>query len=561
MKTPVDFLIFTGRANDIESLSLHPGDKTYGNVFQPLISTTTRTLGAYKVAYHCRLQGFSVQVVDYSKFLSTEQFYSIIDKFVGPNTLAVGTSTTWLYQPLSARKTLNMVGQYGFEAAQWLPVEDFETETNLTNHIKSISPDCKVIVGGAIVNQDSLNNPNIDIVASGYGEVTVPDILMSIKNKTEIRQYYADPHSQHEIATSTMTWCPEDLAINTEALPLEIARGCIFHCSFCSFRLLGKEKGSYVRGKDLIRDELIRNYENFGTTRYWISDDTFNDDNDRLQEFADVVKSLPFKITLSAFIRLDLVMLKKQEQLLKDCGLVFAHCGIETLNEESAKDIGKGFNPMMLMDWLRDIKQNVWKDVFVHSNFILGLPSDSKETLRENLRFLKSDDNPLDSFVVSPLYLPKQGTKSSNEESKFTNDPESFGMEIIPWSDDYLKYVAEGNTFQNYRNKHGVVNEEMFRTRQRFASTMAQHKNGYKFIFHGQFRAWGLDGCDLHPDEILELVKEKKFTWLDRNKIEKKNFDSYTDRLMAISKHTSFVKSQLVDAENLKRVSIARELI
>ena len=158
MKTPVDFLIFTGRANDIENLSLHPGDKTYGNVFQPLISTTTRTLGAYKVAYHCRLQGFSVQVVDYSKFLSTEQFYNIIDKFVGPNTLAVGTSTTWLYQPLSPRKTLNMVGQYGFEAAQWLPVENFEIETEITKHIKSISPDCKVIVGGAIVNEDSLKN-------------------------------------------------------------------------------------------------------------------------------------------------------------------------------------------------------------------------------------------------------------------------------------------------------------------------------------------------------------------------------------------------------------------
>ena len=57
---------------------------------------------------------------------------------------------------------------------QWLPVENFEIETEITKHIKSISPDCKVIVGGAIVNEDSLKNPNIDIVASGYGEVTVP---------------------------------------------------------------------------------------------------------------------------------------------------------------------------------------------------------------------------------------------------------------------------------------------------------------------------------------------------------------------------------------------------
>ena len=90
---------------------------------------------------------------------------------------------------------------------------------------------------------------------------------------------------------------------------------------------------------------------------------------------------------------------------------------------------------------------------------------------------------------------------------------------------------------------------------------MSQHKNGYKFVFHGQFRAWGLDGCDLSADELLQLVKDKKFTWLDRNKIEKKNFEDYVERLMSVKKHTSFVQSQLVDADNLKKVSIARELV
>ena len=53
------------------------------------------------------------------------------------------------------------------------------------------------------------------------------------------------------------------------------------------------------------------------------------------------------------------------------------HIRIETLNGESAKDIGKGFDPMKLMDWLREIKQDVWKDVYVHSNFILGLVQDN----------------------------------------------------------------------------------------------------------------------------------------------------------------------------------------
>ena len=73
-------------------------------------------------------------------------------------------------------------------------------------------------------------------------------------------------------------------------LPLEVARGCIFKCNFCSFPLNGKGKGEAIRDFSYIRDELIENYELYGIEDYWLTDDTFNDDN--MDKFRDSLTNL-----------------------------------------------------------------------------------------------------------------------------------------------------------------------------------------------------------------------------------------------------------------------------
>ena len=78
---------------------------------------------------------------------------------------------------------------------------------------------------------------------------------------------------------------------------------------------------------DLIRDELVHNYENFGIEHYWIVDDTFNDDHDKMIDFMEMSKTLPFKLKFACYIRLDLLYANRnrtpsQAEIIRDAGIV-----------------------------------------------------------------------------------------------------------------------------------------------------------------------------------------------------------------------------------------------
>ena len=77
-------------------------------------------------------------------------------------------------------------------------------------------------------------------------------------------------------------WWREDFnVLPGESLPIEMARGCIFKCKFCNYPLIGKRKGTYIRDMNEIRDELIETWETKQVDTFYITDDTFNDDNDK----------------------------------------------------------------------------------------------------------------------------------------------------------------------------------------------------------------------------------------------------------------------------------------
>lgn len=553
-KTPVNFLIFTGRMSENFNLKYLKGEQDYIDpnraFWDNYISTSNRVIGAYKLAHYCRLAGFTVQVIDFCAYFNEQEFINIFDKFVGEETLAIGTSSTFMTKQLTKKKTFTYIGSTNVEMYHYLPVETIEEENRITAHLKSINPNVKIMVGGGLVNKSFLENPNIDLIVQGYGEITVPQILQDIKDHKPLQQYYTDKTKIHDISKSTMFWCDEDMLDKNEVVPLEIARGCIFKCSFCSFQYIGKEPGTYVRGREFIKEELIRNYEKFGITKYWIVDDTFNDDNDRLEEIAKIAKELPFKLKLAAFIRIDLVYLKKQAQLLVDCGLEFAHCGIETLTPESAKDIGKGLNPWIIMDFIKELKQTTWKHVGVHSGFILGLPSDTKQDIKKALQFLGSDKNPLDSFLVSPLYLEDPNNPDHDvAKSDLSINHEQWQLKILPWSDPLIMETTSEKGLVNYMNKHGVVNEDVWSYRLRFYHNQNLTKNHYKLNYYAQYQVWGMDGVDEDIDLMFDKVKNKQVSFKDTTDIEMQRRKTYFENLMSIEKHTLF-DSELLHDEN-----------
>jgi hypothetical protein len=150
---------------------------------------------------------------------------------------------------------------------------------------------------------------------------------------------------------------------------------------------------------------------------------------------------------------------------------------------------------------------------------------------------------------------------ASAPPSNFAKNPEEYGYEWIPFENKQTEeYMKDGN-FANYKNKHGITYEDMWNYRSKFLVNNLGHPNEYKRKLMSQFQCFGLIGSDLTPEELLQQVKDDEFTSADCERLDKQNKEKYFNRLMSIKEHTTFETLELVDADNLKRISIAREQV
>jgi hypothetical protein len=101
----------------------------------------------------------------------------------------------------------------------------------------------------------------------------------------------------------------------------------------------GKKNLDFVKDVELLRKELQDTYDKFGVSTYSIVDDTFNDNEYKLDLILEAVKQLTFKPIFWAYTRLDLLETKKQIEKLYEIGVRGYYFGIETLNKEEIAQI------------------------------------------------------------------------------------------------------------------------------------------------------------------------------------------------------------------------------
>ena len=312
---------------------------------------------------------------------------------------------------------------------------------NIRDCIKKINPNCKIVLGGPYAI-DVHWNRDFDYVVVGYAESSIVNLAHHlVDNNIKLEKSYRSINGftivddrkaeNFNFSNSFLTYCDHDVILPNETLVIEISRGCIFKCKFCSYPLNGKKKLDFIRSKDFITKELLNNYERFGVTRYIFSDDTVNDSVEKCQMIYEISQSLPFKLEWWGYIRLDLMAAHPETQdLLFGSGLKSAYFGIETFNAESASAIGKSGNRQKLISTLRKIK-NKWKNsVTLHGSFIYGLPYEDLHSLQQTTDFLLSDQNPLDSWNINPLSIRRDNTFNSFVSDIDTNW-QKYGYENI----------------------------------------------------------------------------------------------------------------------------------
>jgi hypothetical protein len=421
-----------------------------------------RSAGAYRIATELRRQGYTVQVIDYWSFLTlegTDVVKGLLNKFVGTSTMFVGFSTTFFNTSnaiahnkgfFKSSRSYNQMQRGGNAFAT-----DYDILHEVAAHVKLLNPRADIITAGV---RSTENDPIGTVRVVGYGEIHINDYLKwksgkhpffapRIDGKVRVLDYNSKAEG-FDFANSSIDWHPNDCIQPEETLPIEISRGCIFRCKFCSFPLNGKSKVDYLKEIEILRGEFLRNYELFGTTRYIFADDTYNDTTAKLEWMNEVQKGLPFKVTFGTYIRLDLIAAhREQAELLLENGLTAAFFGIESLNTASSRSIGKGMPSEKIVDTLHWLREDVWGHrVLTTGGTILGLPHDTYETMTAWMERLIDHRFPLHNFEFAPLGITDKNKIKRTFYSEFDEDPGKFGYTLHAdgtWTND--KY---GTTFQ-----------------------------------------------------------------------------------------------------------------
>lgn len=479
-----------------------------------------KAAGPFRLATELRAAGFSTQCIDVSSSALLEK---ALDKFITSETLWLGISTTFLTTIFDLQFQRVDGNQMEYTSPY---LED------LIARCKARSPKIKFIIGGAsYVNLEKYGFYSF----IGFADTELVEFTRWCKDSSyspriqRLGKVITGTEYQ-EFSTSKIKWEKNDLLTPEEYVPLEVSRGCIFKCKFCAYPLNGKTKGEWVKRYEVLREELLYNYENFGTTRYMIVDDTYNDSPVKVRELYEQVYSrLPFKLDLTSYLRLDLMMRFPEEAaILRDSGYSSAQFGIETNNSASAKAVGKGVDFWKQVEYLHSLRENEFKNVLTQSGFIFGFPYDTQDSMQELKDFLLSPDNPLDDWHVKPLSInPVNQSQQKKYFSEFDLEHAKYGYKIV---DDIATDDAVWRFFRLKWELPNGMNFDLCSDKAEDINQSSQDLPNFKF--------GAVDYCRMAtiiPPDVVKTTSRKELKSLyEIGRLEQRRLVEYYIRLMAL---------------------------
>jgi hypothetical protein len=486
-------------------------------------SIIRRTMGAYKIADMMRAVGWTVEVIDWLSRWSDAEVKEFVDSLPYKVDL-FAFSNLWMNDELVLDKI------------------DF---------LKREYSDSKIILGGPKPFQRDFG---ADAMLFGYAENSLYLLLDWLFNNgpQPIGKFPTwapnsllidanHNYSGLQISKYDCNYHVNDFIENHEALTIEMTRGCRFKCKYCNYAFLGV-KEDYSRTEEDIYNELMRNYELWGTVNYIICDDTFNDRDNKIEKLANVVERLPFEPNFSCFIRLDLVISRPQQVELLCRARCWSHFyGIETLHPEAAKAIGKGMHPDKIKEGLLWIREEFMNRIGVYRGtcgMIAGLPYEPVESWYASLEWL---DKNWESFFFWGLHISTD--QDTNTQSDFSVDAEKYGyvqttnQEVLKWADDsgynnFLKtdknnnkldnrvlvWESEWSNFMEATKFSEMYQKEYFMKQKLFNFDLTEHMSKFD------------------PKELLSFSVKEVYIERKLNNIYEENINKYKQRKLGLYK-------------------------
>jgi hopanoid biosynthesis associated radical SAM protein HpnJ len=251
------------------------------------------------------------------------------------------------------------------------------------------------------------------IVAYAKGEKTL-DELPGVSYRRPDGTFVHNPEAGYIEQLDELPWVTKtykrDLDFRRYNIPflkhpfisMYTSRGCPAMCTFCLWPQTHSGHRWRLRSADDVVAECKYAIENFpGLKEIFFDDDTFNYKRERTIELCKKLEKLNFTFSCTSRVTTDEDTLKA----MKAAGFRLLIVGFESGEQQILKNIKKGAT----VDMARRFAKNAHKlGLTIHGDFIIGLPGETRESVRKTIDFAKELD--CETIQVS-LAAPYPGTE------------------------------------------------------------------------------------------------------------------------------------------------------
>ncbi len=333
-------------------------------------------------------------------------------------------------------------------------VPSFKSDVKVAEAMKAENPDLKIGMIGAKVAVDadgSLRTGEvIDFVARNEFDFTIKDVAdghswSSIKGLSYRTEAGAIVHNEDRAILHDMDSLPWVTPIYQRDLKIEnyfigylkhpyisiySGRGCKSRCTFC---LWPQTVGGHVyrtRSVENVVEEIAWSKKAFPQVKeFFFDDDTFTDDLPRAEAIAKGLGKLGVTWSCNAKANVP----RKTLEVLKENGLRLLLVGYESGNQQILHNIKKGMRIEVAEKFTKDCHD---LGIAIHGTFIMGLPGESEETIRETIEWArKINPHTIQVSLAAPYpgtFLYKQAIENGWLDAEHAELVDDNGVQIAP---------------------------------------------------------------------------------------------------------------------------------
>jgi radical SAM superfamily enzyme YgiQ (UPF0313 family) len=323
----------------------------------------------------------------------------------------------------------------------------FDNAMGVIRDIKRLSPDILTVMGGPHVtfcaHETLKTHSELDILVLGEGERTIVDLCRAVDTGSDFDNVNGIVYRNHSAICNT---APRDPIDNLDELPdpdrsllplgryralgmpisLTTSRGCPFKCIFCVGRKMVGSRVRYRNPGKVVDEMEYLNSLDFHQIN--IADDLFTANREHCLAVCDEIVNRHLELRWTSFARVDTV----SEEILakmKAAGCSAVSFGIESGNPQILKTIKKGITRQQVVEAVTMCRRT---GVTPHASFILGLPGETPQTIRETMDFgeqLKELGLSYGFHLLAPF--PGTAVRENSDQ---------YGIKIL--TDDWSQYHA-----------------------------------------------------------------------------------------------------------------------